>query len=194
MTQKNFIELELSTSKTTISIQRGTKKILDDLGMRNESYDDIIRRILKEKNKLEEELQNLSKNQPQLLNKIRIKNLEIKEGTYAGEEYKIFYQYNLPQKPLNEFHFNIIIKKIIKGRKEIKIKNLDEKEKKELAKTYLKLYAKLIKTYIDKLFRLQERQLFNLEWWKRKLLSTGLVEETYKKDIEEKLLELGVKP
>lgn len=43
--------IELKLSSTNISIKRGTKKLLDELGTRKDSYYDIIRRLIKEKEK-----------------------------------------------------------------------------------------------------------------------------------------------
>ena len=46
----------LNLSKTTVTIKRGTKTLLDTLGTRQDSYDDIIRKLIKENKEFRNQL------------------------------------------------------------------------------------------------------------------------------------------
>lgn len=177
----------LNLSQTTITIKRGTKTLLDSLGTRQDSYDDIIRKLINENKEFRNELSKF----PEQLNKITISNLKRKKSTFSFEDYKIFFEYNLPVKPLDGFYFDIQITKITKN----------EESSKEIfndpihfAKAYFEILGKLLKQHIDPLFKLNEKKILNLEWWKQKLHNLGFTKETYTRDIENKLIEFGVTP
>lgn len=41
--------IELDQEPTTIWLKKGTKRLLDELGARRDTYDDIIRRLIRNK-------------------------------------------------------------------------------------------------------------------------------------------------
>jgi hypothetical protein len=157
---------------------------LDSLGTRQDSYDDIIRKLIKENKEFRKEFSKF----PEQLNKITLLNLKRKKSAFNFNDYKIFFDYNLPQKPLDGFYFDIQITKNGESLKEM----LDDPI--YFAKIYFKILEKLLRQHIDPLFKLNEKKILNLEWWKQKLSNLGFSTETYKRDIEDKLIEFGVTP
>jgi hypothetical protein len=180
--------VELRLSNTNISLKRGTKKLLDELGTRKDSYDDIIRKLIKENQRLKSLVEQESLN----INKLKISKVETKETSITLPNWKIFFQHDIPQKPLGEFRFNIIYTKILTKKGEMPLTNFGDAL--HMAESYLRIYEKLVRTYIDPLFKISKRHVFDLEWWKRKLLNLGFSNKTYKEDIENKLIQLGVLP
>jgi len=186
---KSTITLKLRG--TTIALKKGTKDLLDSLGSKKESYDEIIRKIIRENHDLNKTLEKLApKESP---NKLFISQLKRKSLSENINNKKIFFSYNVPKKPLKYFKFNIIYKKIIT--ENIETKSVDNYSTPlEMAEDYLKIYEKLIKAEIDPLFKMDLRRKLDLNWWEQKIIFMGLSRDTYKSDIEEKLIHFGVLP
>lgn len=181
--------IELKLRPTSITIKKGTKDLLDLLGTKNESYDDVIRRLVRELHDYEGQLKKLpAKN----LNKAYFSTLKRKSSSLPLDTKKIFFEHNIPQKPLDYFRFDIYYTKIVIENSETAIDRYANPL--EMAEDYLHIYEKLLKTYIDPLFKVDSRRLLSLEWWKQKIISLGLSIDTYESDIEEKLIHLGVLP
>lgn len=186
---KSTITLKLRD--TTIALKKGTKDLLDSLGSKKESYDEIIRKLIRENYDLNTTLEKLAPKEPS--NKLFISQLKRKSSSENIKNKKIFFSYNLPKKPLKYFRFNIIYSKIII--ENIETKSVDDYAiPLEMAEDYLKIYEKLLKAEIDPLFKMDLRRKLDLNWWKQKIISLGLSRDAYKSDVEEKLIHFGILP
>lgn len=186
---KPINEEPLKLRQTTITVKYGTKRELDNLASRRDSYDDVIRKLIRENHELNEQLKGIKTNFP---NKMYFSSIKRKTNSINIGNKKIFFEHNIPKKPLSYFRFDITYKKIIISDTEVNLSTYGLPL--EMAEDYLLIYEKLLKSYIDPLFKLDKnRKLFDLDWWERKLKVVGLSYETFVSDIKEKLISFGVK-
>lgn len=186
---KDKESIELKLSNTTITIKRGIKKQLDDLGRRKESYNDIIRKLISDNKILINKLNKIKSNDTLPVNKLTLRDLKRKKSYFNYKGEIIRYSYNMPNRPLSGFIFDI---------------HIDDYKKVELIKSdtnyptifylYLLIVEKLLRQYIDPLFKINKKRLLDLVWWQNQLVNLGFDEETYQDDIENKLTEFGVMP
>ncbi len=181
------IELKLST--TTIGIKRGTKKKLDSLGSRKETYDDIIRKIIHDNRILRDEIDRCKPENIELKNRIVFRDFKRKNSSFSYRGILIHYSYNIPNKPLIGFSFDVHIKNL----HELELTNVKSKYPPAL-KLYLYIYGKLLRQYIDPLFKVNTNRLLDLTWWNTQLDNLGFNQDTYRSDIEDKLIDFGVMP
>jgi len=191
--------IELKQSPTTIWIKKGTKNMLDSLGERKDTYDDIIRSLIKESENLKRQLE-LYK--PKSENRIKISSKNLRKSRLAINkgEY-IDFLYNMPKHPVDQdFRFKIHYTKVVQNNKEIKVHkktNIFDKSHKdniEMAKDYLKIVEKIIRQHIDPMFKIDNKRMLDLEWWKRMFKNLGLSNKAYEEDIEFELIKLGIMP
>jgi predicted CopG family antitoxin len=192
---KEFIELKRRT--INIALKADTKKELDKLSSsRRDSYDDIIRRLIRKHNQHANIEMNTNQNKIILLNK-----LKRREGTIKIDEIKIKYSFNIPQKEgLSNYTFDIHYIEVLKNNKLVSKEYTQSSLKR--VQDYAKIIEKTIQTYIDPIFKLEKinfekydeetyRNIFNLDWWERKFKNAGLNYECFKQDIKEKFIKLG---
>jgi hypothetical protein len=184
--------VELKQSLTTIAIKRGTKKLLDDIGEKRDSYDDIITKLIAERNALAHNI-----NTEESINRIQISTIETRTATYYNKEddEKIVFNYNLPKKPLvtnpSTFRFMITYFEITyKGKSESILQEYQTNRAKK-AETYLRIVELVIKQTINPLFKIDKRHILDLDWWERKFKSLGIPESSFEYDIKFELLKLG---
>lgn len=183
---KNTDSVELRLSPTSITVKRGTKRLLDSLGSKRESYDEIIRRLVRENKQLRSQLP-----EPVVANRLKISSYKRKSLSQSFGDRKLFFEFTVPGKDLLDFRFDIHYTKVIGGESAA----LDRYAAPlEMAKDYLSIIERLLKAYIDPLFRVDQRRLLDLDWWRQRLRGLGFSEETYRVDIEEKLIHMGVLP
>jgi len=187
---EEFGNVELKLSPTTISLKRGTKYLLDSFGDKRDSYDDIIRTLVKENKRFKSQIENMKPANQENLNKLFISSLSRKTSSQVFPGKEIFFSFNVPNKSLTYFRFDINYEKISIG---MKMRGQSAyADSLTMTKDYLLIYEKLIKKYVDPLFRIDKRRLLDLRWWKQKISALGLSEDSYRSDIEEKLISFGV--
>jgi hypothetical protein len=185
--------ISLKLRSTTITLKAGTKKELDALALKKESYDDVIRKLIRENYELNQQLKEFSKHIIKSPNKLYFSSIKTKNSSYNIGNKKIFFRFNIPKKPLEYFRFNITYEAIIFN--DIEIKNLYNYDKPlEMMRDYLRIYENLIQSYIDPLFKIDQRKILDLAWWEEKFKSLGFSNDTFTSDIKEKLLNFGVLP
>jgi len=179
--------IELKQSNTTISIKRGTKAMLDELAARRDSYDDVIKSLIR-KVKQEEPKPDAS---PTNVLKISQQN-QRKSALRVSNSERIEFVYQAPKLPLDkDYRFMVTYTKVIYKNKEAKgyYKNTIE-----MAYDYLRIIEMIIQKNIDPMFRIDKKHLLDLNWWRRMFTNLGLSYETYKNDIEYELIKRGVVP
>lgn len=185
--------VELKQSPTTIWIKKGTKTLLDSLGERKDTYDDIIRALVKkvEALKKEKELNQQCVSE----NTLKISNKNTRKSNFRFENGFIEYTYNVPQLPLSEdFSFNVYYARIVFKSNEQILNTKEYKDSLGRAKDYLRIIEQIIKQHIDPLFNIDEKHMFDFSWWERMFKNLGLPHESYKEDIEFGLIKLGFAP
>jgi len=178
--------IELKQEPTTIWIKKGTKKMLDSIGERRDTYDDIITRLINENENLKQEL-GVSKP------KTRSSTITLKKEDDIGER-KIDFIYHVPARPLDkEFRLKITYTKVMYNNKEIKIYK-EYADRKVRAKDYLSIVEKIIHKHISELFKINQKHILDLDWWKRMFKNIGLSEKSYESDIVHELIKMGIVP
>lgn len=180
--------IKLKERIINVALKADTKKELDKIGSKRDSYDDVIRKLI------HIYYQQASKQLDEDRNRILlIKKLKRKESTISVNGVKVKYTHNIPSNEgLTNYTFDIECPKLFKKEnKLILIKQTNLAIGKILI--YTKIIEKIIQTHIDPLFRLEKnnRNRLNLTWWDRKLKNLGLSHDTFKRDIEEKFILLG---
>ena len=185
--------IELNQEPTTIWIKKGTKRMLDEMGGRKDTYDDILRRLIEQSGHGIE---------AKAGNRILISKEKTQQSSLLLDDGRIDYVYTVPEKPIRpEFRFRISYLKIVYKGKEYRLhENYREggKDTKAsiggLAKDYLRVVEQVIRTTVDSLFKIDGKRILDLEWWKRKLDILGLPAGIFEEDIKLELLKLGVHP
>jgi len=166
--------IELKQEPTTIWIKKGTKQMLDALGGRKDSYDDIIRRLIQQIHNQE------TTTRPD--NYIQISNDQSTHSSIIIENKKIEFKYNIPKKPLSE-SFKLSITET----------NIQEyTDKKEMAEDYLRIIEKIIKQHLDPVFKIDKKHILDLDWWERMFTTVGLTKYSFEQDIQMELLKMGI--
>lgn len=181
--------INLKERNINVAIKADTKDALDKLGSRRDSYDDIIRKIIRvyyQKQDLEEHNKNL----------IKVTDaFKRKKATIGFGDVEIEYSFNIPRfKELSDYDFNIHYYKVLVKDKEVSDIYDYSDSPEELAKDYLKIIERIIQLYIDPIFKIRRnnRNLLDLSWWERKFNSLGLSYDTFKKDVKDRLVHFGV--
>jgi len=187
-------QIEFKLAPTTISIKRGTKKELDKIALRRDSYDDVIRRLIK----ISELYEKIPEKYTKDINRFMILNEEDRASTMLlDDEGMIEFCYKVPILPIRaDFRFMITYTKVVYKNKERKIYEIyrgkTEKDRREVAKDYLRIVEKVIRQTIDPLFVIIEKHILDLDWWERQFRNLGLPHGAFKADIEFELLKLGI--
>ena len=180
--------IELRRGSTTIGVKRDTKKLLDSVGIRGDSYDDIIRRLIREHGRY---LALIKESPP--FNKVRISSVNTKESVLLLDGEKLHYVFNVPATSSNEdYRMDIFITKTVLASGEAFGPDQKRADSLHRAKSYLRIVEQILQHYFDPLFRIDEKRVWDLSWWERKFNNLGLT--SYGTDIEEKLLQYGVFP
>jgi hypothetical protein len=184
--------VELKQSPTTIWLKKGTKNLLDSLGQRKDTYDDIIRALVRENQRLKKQLDSL---EPAPKNRLKISSQNIKKGRLQIEKgHYIEYVYNLPKLPFDDgFAFDVNYTKVVCNFIEVP-KYEKYSNAYEMAKDYLKIIEQIIKQNMDPLFKIELKMMLDLEWWKRMFKNLGLPENSFNEDIRQGLIKLGFAP
>ncbi|MDP2749342.1 MAG: hypothetical protein Q8O89_00745 [Nanoarchaeota archaeon] len=192
---ENEQSIELKQYPTTILIKKGTKKMLDAFGERRDSYDDIVRKLMKENEQLKYALAGYRENKEvNNENRLKISHSNTRKSKFTLRQGYIDFTYDAPQMPLDkDFRFNITCTKMVLNNKELK-QNENYDSKIEMAKNHLRIIEKLIKLHIDPLFKINTKHIFDLDWWERMFNNLGLSKESYKCDIELELIKRGIMP
>ncbi len=176
--------VELQMQPTTLWIKKGTKDLLDEFGERKDTYDDIIKKLVT----LARQYREVATE-----NRLTISDEKKRASVSVFGDSKIEYVYAVPpsQIPM-EFQFRIAYTKVIYkgGERKLTEKYADAKT---MAKEYLNILADIIRAHVDPLFRIQEKHVLDLGWWKRKLHNLGL-DRAYEHDVEFELIKLGIHP
>ena len=180
---------DLKQRTINLAVKAYTKKELDKIGSRKDSYDDIIRLLIKEHYANE-----ILNKDSQERNQISISEYEQKDSSVKLDSKTIYFKFNMPSTPISwHYSFDVFYTKIIKEGKEC---GPTERyaEPKEMATDYLRVVEKLIQSYIDPLFKIrkQNRSLFDLDWWERNFRNLNLSYESFNRDIKERLLSFGI--
>ncbi|MBI5390273.1 hypothetical protein HZB02_02190 [Candidatus Woesearchaeota archaeon] len=198
--------LELKQMRTTLWIKKGTKKKLDEIGERKDTYDDILLKLLRENTALKQTVIQLETQRKTLtsdayivhkpLNRLtlsekneKIATLLVPKGTTSLE---FTFSYQVPTLPLSpDYRFGITILSEKSGGKEVLDAGSRATEK---AKTYMHMIEKIIRLHVNDLFILDEKHILDPDWWKRKLTNLGFSELTYEEDIEREWIKMGIIP
>lgn len=179
---KDAVELQLQP--TTLWVKKGTKDLLDEFGERKDTYDDIIKKLVT----LARQYQEVAAE-----NRLTISDEKKRASVSLFGDSRIEYVYAVPPVPIPaEFRFRITYTKIVNKGVERKVSE-QYADAKTMAKEYLGILADIIKTHVDPLFRIQEKHIWDLAWWKRKLHNLGL-DRAYEHDVEFELIKLGIHP
>lgn len=187
--------IELDQEPTTIWLKKGTKRLLDELGARRDTYDDIIQRLIGQSRHKESGIE--------AENRLIIGDERTQKSSILLDNGRIDYVYTVPQKPIRpDFRFRISYLKVLRRGKEYRPHENYRKEGSkdmkasigELAKDYLRIVEQVIRTTVDQRFRIDEKRILDLDWWKRKLNIIGLPDTVFEEDIKLELLKLGVHP
>lgn len=187
--------IELDQEPTTIWVKKGTKRMLDELGARRDTYDDIIQRLIGQSRHKESGIE--------AENRLIIGDERTQKSSILLDDCRIDYMYTVPQKPIRpDFRFRISYLKVIRRGKEYRhhenYRNEGSKGMKAsiggLAKDYLRVVEQAIRTTVDQRFRIDEKRILDLDWWKRKLNIIGLPDTVFEEDIKLELIKLGVHP
>lgn len=190
MPLKELIEFKLGP--TTIQIRRGTKQILDTLGQRRDSYDDIIKKLIKDSDELADLKEKMEKTRP--LNRISVTNADISSSILHIEGGSIEFSYFRPVLPMDfDFRLRINYSKIVYNKREYRPFD-DYKDLKGMAEDYLRIIELIIRKHIDSNFRIDKKHLFDFDWWKRKLDNMGFPQLVFSEDIELELVKKGIVP
>ncbi len=192
--------IELKQTPTTVWIKKGTKELLDSLGSRKDTYDDIIRRLVKENEAMKQALQDMQKDIGETENQVNRNRIKISRNKTRHSEFvvsnteRIEYTYEQPPSPLDEdYRLDIIYTKVIFKNKALN-RGEDYKDHIEMTKDYLRIVEHIIKLHIDPLFKIDEKHMFDLSWWKRMFENSGLSHTAYQSDIELALIKRGIVP
>lgn len=188
--------INLKERTVNVALKANTKKELDAIGAKKDSYDDIIRKLIRKyyqkvATEINEDMNRiiLRKKPKRKINSIKIDEIIIK------------YSFNIPQKnQLQEYEFNIKYENVRRNNKETNIDYTQSPIEKIL--DYARIIEKIIQGHIDPLFKLERinfekydektfRSLFDLNWWERKFEIAGLSKNTFREDIKEKFIEFG---
>ena len=56
------------------------------------------------------------------------------------------------------------------------------------------IIEKILKQHIDPLFKIDNKHMLDLEWWKRMFKNLGLSSMSFQEDIEFELTKMGIMP
>ena len=180
-------DFDLKHRKINIVLNASTKQELDELGSRRDSYDDIIRKLIRQY------YLNQGKTTAPA-NYLKITEHKRKKAAISFGKVKISYSFNIPQNYQERgYFFDITYTKIVKDGEALNFNNKYAPPK-EMALNYLKIVERIVQKYVDPLFRInkQNRNVFDLSWWQRKFNNLNLTDELFKRDIEDKLINFGV--
>ncbi len=191
MGKKEVIE-ELPERKTTISIDIRTKNTLKRLKKENETYNDIIKQLLKERTQEYEE------GQAKLT--IYGRKTAFVQTEYRGrsaisrEKIGVEFEYNDLKSVQEDFTIDLKFKKIFFRKK---IYNPSEffgvdSARKHLNKVYLNIYLRCVEFVLKKEFKVRSYMLLNNDFesialWRHIYYEYSLSEDSFKEDIEDPL-------
>lgn len=180
----------VSNVPTTITLKLGIKHRLDDLGRKNDTYEDIIIRLINDNARLKRENDHLSS----LLEKISVKNINLFEKYTLHRQFNslglsndiyIKFSYDLPDVNLYGNHsFNLRIEEIIWKNSILQgIEELTD-DMRSITKIHLWLISKIIIDEYDPWFDIpKKKNIIDPIYWKKVWKRVGLSMESYNMDI-----------
>ncbi|MFH1175052.1 MAG: hypothetical protein V1725_08030 [archaeon] len=180
--------LVLKEEPTTIRLKKGTKQLLESLGDRNDSFDDIIRKLIRQ-------VQHQTNNEaPEIENRLKISHKDTTSSSLLIDGGRIDFAYSVPRPPLDpDFRLRVTCTKLVYKGKERKIYE-EYTDRKIMAEHYLRIIEQIIHQHIDPLFKIDEKHVLDLDWWKRQFKNLGFPDRAYETDVEFELIKLGVHP
>ena len=175
---------------TTITLKLGTKQRLDELGGKNDTYEDIIIRLINENRNLRSEVDELLS----LLEKLDVKNRNLLEISTVNRHYNalpftegvhIRFSYDIPG--VNRYQvrsFNIRIEEVI--RRDSILKNIEEltDDSRSIALIHFWLVFKIIRDEFDPMIEAPKRKnIIDPVFWANIWKKIGLSVESYNTDV-----------
>ena len=163
----------INKSKTTITVRLGTKHQLQEIANKNESYDDVISRLISSNKRLENELENcksiLKSNKMDNYN--IIESFELKRGVDSiklsnGDQ--IRFTYNKPAGwPYDEsYQMDIDIEKVFSDRKSALSKL--KKDPEQWILIHFWMVGRIINKHFDSAFEIPlNKNLIDTEYWRK---------------------------
>ena len=179
----------INKSKTTITVRLGTKHQLQEIANKNESYDDVISRLISSNKRLENELENcksiLKSNKMDNYN--IIESFELKRGVDSiklsnGDQ--IRFTYNKPAGwPYDEsYQMDIDIEKVFSDRKSALSKL--KKDPEQWILIHFWMVGRIINKHFDSAFEIPlNKNLIDTEYWRKVWDRNKLPESSYLHDI-----------
>lgn len=179
----------INKSKTTITVRLGTKHQLQEVANKNESFDDVISRLISSNRRLEKELENcrsiLKSNN--LDNYNIIESFESERGIDSiklsnGDQ--IRFTYNKPAGwPYDEsYQMDIDIEKVFSDRKNAL--NQLKKDPEQWILIHFWMVGRIINRHFDNAFEIpMNKNLIDTEYWRKVWDRNKLPESSYLHDI-----------